>query len=79
MNVTWTQRQYLAQILVNNGELENGQHPSWEQTQRYIRLHGEDSLPDGILKGITQDYLLTIKEFFKDLIFSIFYVRDNSD
>lgn len=73
MNVTWTQRQYLAQIMVNNGELENGQHPSWEQTQQYIKIHGKESLPDGVLKGITQDYQLTIKEFFKDFVFSIFY------
>ncbi len=73
MNVTWAQHQYLAQIMVNNGELKNGQHPSWEQTQQYIKLHGEESLPNGILKGITQDYQLTIKEFFKDFVFSIFY------
>ncbi len=73
MNVTWTQRQYLAQIMVNNGELKNGQHPSWEQTQQYIQSHGNESLPDGVLKGITQDYQLTIKEFFKDFVFSIFY------
>jgi hypothetical protein len=71
MNVTWAQHQYLAQIMVNNGELKNGQHPSWEQTQQYIKLHGEESLPNGILKGITQDYQLTIKEFFKDFVYSI--------
>ncbi|MDO9137011.1 MAG: hypothetical protein Q7U21_04255, partial [Lutibacter sp.] len=73
MNVTWTQRQYLAQMMVNKGELENGQHPSWAQTQQYLNLHGKDSLPDGVLKGITQNYQLTIKEFFKDIAFSIFY------
>ncbi|PKP09594.1 MAG: hypothetical protein CVU08_14220 [Bacteroidetes bacterium HGW-Bacteroidetes-3] len=73
MNVTWAQRQYLAQIMVNKGELENGQHPSWEQTQQYLKLHGKESLPNGVLKGITQDYQLTIKEFFKDFVFSIFY------
>lgn len=73
MNVTWTQRQYLAQIMVNNGELENGQHPSWEQTQQYIKIHGKESLPDGVLKGLTQDYKLTVKEFFKDFVFCIFY------
>jgi len=73
MHVTWSQRQYLAQIMVNNGKLKNGQHPSWEQTQQYIKLHGKDSLPDGVLKGLTQDYSLTIKEFFKDFVSSIFY------
>lgn len=73
MNVTWTQRQYLAQIMVNNGELKNGQHPSWEQTHQYIKIHGKESLPEGVLNGLTQDYLLTIKEFFKDFVFCIFY------
>ena len=31
VHATWTQRQYLAQIMVNNGELPNYYHPSWEQ------------------------------------------------
>jgi len=73
MHVTWSQRQYLAQIMVNNGKLKNGQHPSWEQTQQYIKVHGKESLPNGVLKGLTQDYSLTIKEFFKDFVSSIFY------
>lgn len=58
--------------MLNSGELENGQHPSWDQTQQYLKLHGEGSLSNGVLKGVTQDYTLTIREFFKDFVFSIF-------
>lgn len=69
LGVTWSQRQYLAQLMVNNGELENGQHPSWEETKKYLDKNGKESLPDGILKGITYNYRLTIKEFFKDFAY----------
>ena len=31
VNVNWVQRQYLAQLMVNNGELKNYSHPSWSQ------------------------------------------------
>ncbi|MET0946689.1 MAG: hypothetical protein ABWY22_14885, partial [Flavobacterium sp.] len=70
-NVSWSQRQYLAQLMVNNGELENFQHPSWEVTRAYLDKNGEDSLPDGIINGMTFDYALTIKEFFKDFAYSV--------
>lgn len=73
LNVTWTQRQYLAQLMVNEGSLQNYQHPNWEQTRDYLKVHGANSLPVGIIAGITQDYSLTIKEFFKDLIYIIIY------
>lgn len=63
---TWPQRQYLAQLLVNEGKLENYQHPSWEQTDAYLVKNGADSLPDSTLSGLTFDYRLTITEFFKD-------------
>lgn len=73
LGVSWSQRQYLAQLMVNNGELENGKHPSWEETAKYLRKNGTESLPDGILKGITHDYRLTIVEFFKDFAYSMIY------
>jgi hypothetical protein len=73
LGVSWSQRQYLAQLMVNNGTLENGQHPSWEETKIYLDQNGKESLPDGILEGITYDYQLTIKEFFKDFAYSMCY------
>jgi hypothetical protein len=70
---SWSQRQYLAQLLVNKGELQNFSHPSWEQTDLYLKENGSDSLPNGILNGLTFDYRLTIKEFFKDFYYSLFF------
>ncbi|WP_310557728.1 hypothetical protein [Flavobacterium sp.] len=71
--VSWSQRQYLAQLMVNEGTLANGQHPSWETTKQYLDKNGKGSLPDGILNGMTYNYQLTIKEFFKDFASSIVY------
>lgn len=73
INATWSQRQYLAQLLVNKGELKNFQHPSWEETETYLAINGENSLPKGVLEGIFIDINLTIKEFFKDLGYSLFF------
>jgi hypothetical protein len=73
IGVSWSQRQYLAQLMVNNGEIENFHHPSWTVTQKYLEKNGEESLPDGILNGITHSYQLTIKEFFKDFGYAIVY------
>lgn len=73
LGVSWSQRQYLAQLMVNDGKLANGQHPSWEATKAYLEKNGKESLPDGILNGITYDYQLTIKEFFKDFAYSMTY------
>jgi hypothetical protein len=71
--VSWSQRQYLAQLLVNKGELPNFSHPSWEETQDYLKVNGSNSLPDGILDGMTFDYSMTITEFFKDFYYSMFF------
>lgn len=71
--VSWSQRQYLAQLLVNRGDIDNYNHPSWEQTQEYLNQNGPNSLPEGIFQGIIFDYNLTIKEFFKDLYYLIFF------
>ncbi len=73
INVSWSQRQYLAQLMVNKGELSNGQHPSWELTELYVDKNGKESLPNGILSGIAFDYRLTIKEFFKDFGYCMTY------
>ncbi len=65
---TWGQRQYLGQLLVNEGKLDNYQHPSWEETDLYLAKNGQNSLPISTLDGILFDYKLTITEFFKDFL-----------
>ena len=70
VNSSWSQRQYLAQLLVNDNKLEDGKHPSWEETDNYLKIHGANSLPNGILNGMLFDVKLTIKEFFKNFYFS---------
>jgi hypothetical protein len=69
--VSWTQRTYLSQIMVNKGELENWHHTSWEVTQEYLNKNGKESLPEGIIDNITFDWKLTINEFFKDFATTI--------
>lgn len=64
----WYQRQYLAQLLVNKGKLENHQHPSWEETDAYLKQYGLNSLPKSTFEGLFFDVKLTIKEFFKDFL-----------
>jgi len=73
IEASWSQRQYLAQLKVNKGELENMHHPSWNETQDYLNIHGADSLPDGIIKGMTKDFKLTISEFFKDIWYIVIF------
>ncbi|MFC7356877.1 hypothetical protein ACFQO1_04190 [Jejudonia soesokkakensis] len=69
IEATWTQRQYYAQLLVNEGSLANYQHPSWEETDAYLQLHGTQSLPATEIEAILFDIPFTIKEFFKELLF----------
>ncbi|SFB21234.1 hypothetical protein SAMN05660845_2058 [Flavobacterium swingsii] len=69
----WVQRQYLAQLMVNKGELPNHNHPSWEQTDAYLKANGENSLPKGIISGVLFDIKLTVKEFFKDFFECTFF------
>lgn len=71
--VTWAQRQYLSQILVNAGELEFAQHSSWEDTRKYLDEKGSDALPKSSLTSWLFDLELTFKEFFKDFSLTIFY------
>jgi len=71
--VTWAQRQYLSQILVNAGKLEFAQHPSWEETRKYLEENGSDALPKSSVTSWLFDLELTFKEFFKDFSLTIFY------
>jgi hypothetical protein len=70
---TWAQRQYLAQLLVNAGKLENHQHPSFKQTDAYLKEHGDNSLPKTVVESMLFDMKLTVIEFFKDFIEVLFY------
>ncbi len=63
---TWGQRQYLAQMMVNEGKLENYQHPSWEETDAYLLKNGPKSLPVSVVEGMLFNPKLTLTEFFKD-------------
>lgn len=69
--VNWNQRQYLAQLLVNEGKIKNFSHPSWEETKAYLDKNGPDSLPSDMISGMTHDIGLTITEFFKDFFYSL--------
>ncbi|WP_310556204.1 hypothetical protein [Flavobacterium sp.] len=62
----WAQRQYLAQLMVNDGKLNDEQHPSWQETDDYLLKNGKNSLPSTISEGVLFDFKLTVKEFFKD-------------
>ncbi len=72
IDATWGQRQYLAQLLINNGELKKGSHPTWTETQEYINVNGVESLPISISDAIFFDLKLTFKEFFKDFGITLF-------
>ena len=70
--VTWAQRQYLTQLKINQGVLEKGQHVSWEITLDYLTKNGQNSLPVNFMESVFFDLSLTIKEFFKDLVDTMF-------
>ena len=69
---SWSQRQYLAQLMVNNGTLPNGSHSSWQQTDLHLEKNGFNSLPNSSLKSVHYDLKLTVKEFFKNFSTVIF-------
>jgi hypothetical protein len=71
--VTWPQRQYYAQLLVNEGKIPNYNHPNWEQTQEYLDKNGQESLPKSVVEGMLFDPAMTLKEFFKDLFYIFAY------
>jgi len=66
VQATWPQRQYLAQILVNEGKLQNMSHPSWEETDLYLEKNGKNSLPSSLSQSIFFNFKLTVMEFFKN-------------
>jgi len=70
---TWVQRQYYAQLLVNEGKLANYNHPGWKQTQQYLDKNGIASLPRTISEAMMFNPKMTIKEFFKDFMFIFIY------
>ncbi|WP_157663492.1 hypothetical protein [Gilvibacter sp. SZ-19] len=70
---SWPQRQYLAQLMVNQGALSNYNHPSWEQTDAYLGKYGENALPRTVSEAMLQDPAFTIKEFVKDFIYVFQY------
>lgn len=73
IRTSWSQLQYLAQLKVNKGELENMEHPSWEETQDYINVNGANSLPEGGIKGMDPDFKFTISEFLKDFWYTVIF------
>lgn len=70
---TWSQRQFYAQQLVNEGKLANYNHPSWKQTQKYLDDNGPSSLPKTVGESLLFDPAVTVKEFFKDFLFIVMY------
>ena len=73
IEASWTQRQYLAQKWVSEGRLKDFNHPTWKQTEQYLKLQGKNSLPDGVINGLLFDFKVTITEFIKDLIYIFIY------
>lgn len=73
VEATWTQRQYYAQLLVNDGKLNFHSHPTWKETEDYLLKNGRDSLPNSVVSGLTHNIPLTIKEFLKDFFYILIY------
>lgn len=71
LNANWVERQYLSQLEVNNGNLENYTHVTWEDVEKYKAEFGENSLPKSVLSALTFDIELTVKEFFKDFLYML--------
>lgn len=66
----WTQRNYLSQLVINEGKLSNGKHVSWDETDTYLAKNGVNSLPKTTLESAFFDLKLTFKEFFKNLFYA---------
>lgn len=69
---SWSQRQYLTQLMLNDGSLANGNHATWQETDNFLLKNGSQSLPNSVQESITFDFKLTMKEFFKNL-FTVFF------
>ena len=69
----WTQRNYLSQLMINDGNLPSGQHASWIETDEYLIKNGKNALPKGMIESVFFDVKLTVLEFFKNIINASFY------
>ena len=66
----WTQRNYLSQLVINEGKLSDGNHVSWEETDAYLAKNGINSLPETTLESAFFNLKLTFTEFFKNLFYA---------
>jgi hypothetical protein len=66
----WTQRNYLSQLVINEGKLSVGKHVSWQETDAYLVKNGINSLPKTTLESAFFNLELTFTEFFKNLFFA---------
>ena len=71
LNANWVERQYLSQLEVNKGNIENYTHVTWEDVEKYKAEFGENSLPKTSFSALTFDVELTVKEFFKDFLYML--------
>jgi hypothetical protein len=69
--LSWTQRNYLSQLEVNKGKLQEGKHVSWDELRAYLNTHGENSLPKSIGESIFFDLKFTLYESIKNLKSSV--------
>jgi len=64
--VNWTQRNYLGLKKIENGQEPMHRDAIWKKTsfnevKDYLKVHGENSLPDSILKVMLHDPMLFLK------------------
>jgi len=70
----WTQLQYLTQLKLEQGELENYNHVDFAELEQYLIDNGINSLPKTPLEQITWNPWRTIREFFHDLFIDSGYI-----
>lgn len=68
-NNTWTERQYLSQLMANSGKIKEYTHVSWDDVTQYKKTYGTESLPKTSFQQIFFDFNLTLKEFVKDFCY----------
>jgi len=66
--VDWPHLQYLTALELEKGNVENGQHVSIQETERFIEKNGKESLPSTILESILFNPMFTLKQFFIDFL-----------
>ena|SRR5690554_5805101 len=70
----WAQRQYVAQIMYEEGTLPPTDWATWEDVENYLSLHGSNSLPRSTSETLLWDIGRTFREFIKDSITSWRYI-----